>query len=366
MKTFARCWPGCLLAICLAAPLAVGQEIGGPHPASTEQRSPRLEFLQLETGARFRYMDNRPGTVTDRDPYVKFGTRLRLNFHGGRAYLQVRAETGSTFSGSWNYAESGEGKRATAFNLKGLYLGQKFGRRGELQIGGIDFERGAGTEATSADQDGWLTGYRASVYTKTAWLPDRIGFTAGYVGDFKSPNFFSRARRMGETNYYQVIGLKGIGKDNEVSAEFDSIQSITYARVAAHSKVLHTPVADDFTIEMIGRMNDARRFGWSATALKALDPSKQWRASATYSDIPRQMFLKGKREVLLNGDSMTLGKRLGINLRFLPSKNLELATFISRKLDSTPNVPRWRAQASIRYQFGDLANRFLSGKRRKV
>jgi hypothetical protein len=237
------------LILNLPSPLAAAQSVPNqpqianaavhPEPASVQpQAAPafllrRVQFLSADSITHFRYVDVAPGHVSARDLYYKFSTRVQINLAAdGSTYLQARGESGRSFSASYDYTGIGKHDGYWSFNLKSLYLGQKIGKHLEAQAGGIEFDRGAGTEATYADNEGWLEGYRLIYTQQHKNLPDKLTATMGYVGDFAQPNVFSRFHRMGEENYVQIGAQKRLGKDRDLSAEFDSIQSIRYTREA--------------------------------------------------------------------------------------------------------------------------------------
>src|SRR5262249_48123066 len=153
-----------------------------------------------------RYVDTDPGKVTLRDEFYKISTRVQVNLLGeGTTYLQARGESGRAFNASYDFTGLGLHDRFWSFNLKSLYLGQKIGRHLEAQAGGIEYDWGAGTEATYSDNDGWLEGYRLRYTGSGRWLPGKVSVTVGFVGDFLQPNAFARLRRMGDENYVQLL-----------------------------------------------------------------------------------------------------------------------------------------------------------------
>jgi hypothetical protein len=240
-----------------------------------------------------------------------------------------------------------------------LFLGQKIGHHLEARAGGIEYDWGAGTETTYADNDGWLEGYRLRyIGAGHGLLPNEISTTIGYVGDFLQPNAISRLHRMGDENYIQILAAKTIGKNRDFSAEFDSLQSIRYTREALHWQRLHLVVVDEILLEALLRASDDRDLGWSGSLFRTLDPKGRFRAGMFYCDMPKGIFLNGKTQVLQNGDSYGLGKRIGPTFRFAPFKNFELSLFGSDRLDKTPG-PRYRGQVAFRYQFAGLLNRLV-------
>lgn len=344
-----------------------GEEDVPPASPDSAKAEPFLarhfQILDATWGTRFRYMDNGEGLVTFRDQQYRTSTRLQINLDPkGRIYFQSRIESGSAFNSSWPNTGAGRARRQWVVNAKSLFWGLKFSPHAEMQVGGIEFDRGAGTEATYADNDGFLVGYRMRLEGKgQGWLPGKFSVTVGHVGDFKKPNFFSRIDRMGEANYVQVLAQKdfGEGRNRTASAEFDSIAGIQFLRGAMRWKKLPTRVLDDAQVEAIARTSDNPSFGWSARLGRRIDQGGRVRAGVIYSYIPTGVFDKNGKQVMLNGDAIVLGRRLGGVLRFAPFKNFTVSVFTARRLDSTPNTTRWLGQVVASYQFSSLFSNLL-------
>lgn len=353
------------LLISLITSIAWAEEAkatGSPTPVSPKVSflAHHLQFLAAENVDRYRYIDKAAGNVTDRDLQYRISTRVQVNLRGeGTTYIQARGESGRNFTGSYDYTGLGLNKAYWSFNLKSLFLGQKIGHHLEAQVGGIEYDWGAGTEATYSDNDGWLEGYRLR-YTGAGhgFLPDKLSATVGYVGDFLQPNAFARLHRMGDENYIQILASKKFGKNRDVSAEFDSLQGIRYAREALRWSKLRLIVVDEISFEALTRASDDPSFGWSSSLFRTLDSKGCFRAGVVYSGMPRRIYLNGNATVLQNGDSYGLGKRIGPTFRFTPVKNFELSLFGSDRLDRTPGA-RYRGQVAFRYQFASLLNRLL-------
>jgi hypothetical protein len=320
----------------------------------------RVQFVSVDAFNQFRYADNKPRSVTARDDYYKFSTTVRVSLEReGRTYVHARGESGRSFASSYDYAGIGMRPGYWSFNLKSLFLGQKVGPHLELQGGALEFGRGAGTEATYADNDGWLEGYRV-VYTPNPrhWAPDVVGVTVGYTGDFRQPNAFARLSRMGEENYIQIAAGKHLGYNRQVSGEYDSIQGVRYTREAVHLQNLHLVVLDELIAEAIARGSDRVRFGWSGSLFKRLHAKSQLRAGMFISDMPEDIFLKNKSVILMNGDFYVAGQRVGPVVRIVPLKNLDLTLMASARSDNTAGM-RYRGQVTVCYHFADVLNRLL-------
>ncbi len=335
-----------------------------PAPAAGFWKQ-HLQFLTLDLGTRYRYIDTREGRVTSRDQQYKISSKLQINFvPEGRTYIQMRGETGSRFNSSWSNTGMGLNDKQWVFNMKSFYFGQKLGKHFEAQAGGLEFDRGVATEASAPDNDGFLTGYRGMVSTAgKGWLPNKVVVTVGFVGDLGIVNVYNRLyHRMDEANYAQVLVQKAFNKKHEASAEYNTIEGIDYVRGAYRWKKVPARVFDELQLEVLSRATENATFGWSTTLGKSVGHKNPWKFALTYSDIPKQMFNNFGAQVLENGDWVSLGKRMGGNLTFAPiptAKDFNLNLHASRRMDASTNGPRWRAQVVASYKLAGLANKLF-------
>jgi hypothetical protein len=343
-----------------ATGLAHAAEETSPPPSNKfALLSRRLHFLSMDGYNQYRYADTAPGKVAQRDLLYKVSTVMRVSLVGeDTTYLQLRAESGRSFSSSYDYAGVGMHPGYWSFNMKSLFVGQRIGSHFEAQAGGLEYDRGAGTEATYADNDAWLEGYRLH-FTPGAskYVPD-LSASIGYVGDFTQPNVFARMPRLEDENYMQFLADKHFGMNREASAEMDSIQAIRYTREALHLQKLPLVVVDELVAETLTRTSDNPTFGWSGSLFKTLDRRGRVRLGAFVSDMPKGIFLKDKSTIFMNGDFYVLGQRFGPNVRIVPIRNLEIGFMGSTRTDNTPST-RYRGQVAVCYHFADLFNRAL-------
>ena len=313
-------------------------------------------MLDLGWDTRFNYMDRAGGTVTDRGVQYRLRTRARLSVtRSGNTYFEVRAETGKGFDNSWNNSGLGLGVWQTVFDVKSIALHQKFGNSWEAQAGGLEFDRGAGTDAVYASGDGHMTGYRVAFSGKSAGLPDKISLTAAYLGDFDRQNFFSRAR-MDRVNYWQLLAEHRLRENLDGSAEVDAIHGAVFGRAAIRFRRLWG--VDDPTLETVVRATDRVRIGWAMTIGRRWSSDSRWRSDLIYADLPESLYLVDGRRVLMNRGEIDTGKRLAIGTAYRLTPDCEIGVFGGRLLDSTPSK-RWIAQVGISYQFAGLLNRLL-------
>jgi len=161
IRTVCRLGIGVALISSLA--FAVDGVADGPASIKNGNKSSfisrHFRFVTVDSGSRFRYVDKGPGAVTDRDLQYKLSTRVQLDLAPeGKTYIQARGESGRSFQSSWDYFGPGPNKAYWSFNLKALYVGQKIGSHWEAQAGGIEYDWGAGTEATYATMTAGLRG----------------------------------------------------------------------------------------------------------------------------------------------------------------------------------------------------------------
>lgn len=317
-----------------------------------------VSVLSLEGAMRYAYTDMAQGSVARRQLEYRGTATMRLNlWETGASYVQARGQTG-VFTSAFSATDLGLAPERSAFNIKSFFLGQRFGRHVEAEVGGIEYEYGMGTEATYAAASGWMSGYRARVRTSgRSWRPGKISFTAGYAGDFTKPNFFSRSSRMGDVNYFQLLAQKSLTENADLSTEFDFLDGIKMNRNAVLWKKIPAVVLDEAQVEGSIRASEYVELGWAATAKKHCFARMKGTMALRYSHIPRDFFVNHEgRVTMLNGGEIGLGKRGAVMASARPARNFELGFLVSRRLDADPLNKRWRAVGYASFDFRDLAN----------
>ncbi len=349
-----------LLLVCSLGPV-FGQE-PSTSPLATESAEihvARVQFVQAEMHSHFAYTDIAPGQVVERDLVYKTANRFRFNLRSnGGTFLETRVESGSSFGNPYNSTGLGSDERFR-LNVKSIYLRHNFGSDFQVEAGGLDYDFGAGTDIAYAAGDGWLTGYRWRILnseSRSAWRPDRITATAGYIGDFTRPNFFSRAYRMADVNYLQLLAYKRFGEHFQGAVEWDRIAAVTFTRQSLRYSRLRSRLLDSAMMETTVRASSGADLAWGATLANTLDSQNRWHTGVMVSSVPLRVFSQNNQQFLLNWGEAGLGKRGGFQLRFLPTSNMEFGGLVTRKLDSTPGVARWRALIFAKYEFADLIN----------
>lgn len=351
-----------VLATSLTAqtPAPVGQpEAAKPDPAKQPAKK-FFEVPQFDLYTRYRYIDNSPlGNVTADDVQYRFTWRFRANLHATGTSLNSRVESGSVYNSSWTNTGLGRGRGEWKLNAKTFYLSQKLGKHAAIDVGAMDIDLGTSSEATYSDNDGYTEGYRLRlVDLKHRLAPSRVTMTFGYIGGFNRMNAFSRLHRMDTINYFALMAEKHFNKRVTASAEFDRLEGINLFRTAGKFKLPDSWLVHDAQLETVVRMNGEPTAGWAAFLTRTKGTLGKFNPGIFYTHLPVGVYRKGTAQVIQNGDIYATGKRLGFTTKYQINKELDVTTFVARRLDSDPG-PRWRAQIALRYQLAPWLNKLL-------
>ena len=111
---------------------------------------------------------------------------------------------------------------------------------------------------------------------------------------------------------------KKILKNGNASAEFFSLQGIRFERSAVRWKNVHAYLFDEIEVEQVVRASNNGSFGWFGTLSRKLDQRGRFVPGFYTSYVPTQLYLNGKAQMWVNGDSLVLGKRTGPTFKFTP------------------------------------------------
>ena len=115
---------------------------------------------------------------------------------------------------------------------------------------------------------------------------------------------------------------------------------------------------DELEAEALTRTSNISTFGWYGIISRKVDSKERLRLGFFSSDMPTRMFLEGKTQVLMNADTIVLGKHVGPVIRMSPTKSLEVVWLGSARADNAAS-PRYRGQVIIRYHLADAMNRLM-------
>ena len=335
-------------AVALGAllPLGLQAEPAAPRPtpaaeAGTEKEQPRPQaeaptqntpfpalkrWIDWQAGSvesRYRWFENSAGVeVSDSLQHkqsFKVGVKLDRD---GRYSVQALAGTGSSFVSSWDNLGPGIGEPDWTFNLRQLYF-QALPMKGlEASWGSQSLNRGEHTEITTYDNDNYAMIGRVSVKRPEDLYFDEVSVSAGYLGDFNSPNVFERFDRWDEHNYTQVLVGKKFGKVVSVSADWTDLADISWLRQAVKVTTKQwTTAVDTVRFENYQRVEGNEGYGFVLSADKAVHPKVA--LTGGYADIDRN---NGS----LSGDRYFEGRRVFIEPKFQVLPELALSFFYSK------------------------------------
>jgi hypothetical protein len=235
------------------------------------------------------------------------------------------------------------------FYVRDLYLSATPVKGLTLEYGAIPIERGVGTEITTYDEDGYITGERVRAkYPKQLYL-DQIEFTSAYLGDVFTPNFFDRYDRLDQWNYRQILGEKHFGKRLKASVDYTWLAGTHTVREALLVNTHETGLLDSARVELYQRTNDIQlpgyfakaANGWAFTGTKRL--SKRVTIEGGFAGIDQSYGVYSGSSTLagagfsLNGDSYQVGDRFfgRTNVKVLPGTSL--FAFYTHQINSKPN-----------------------------
>jgi hypothetical protein len=255
-----------------AAAAPASAQIGAPRPAAPATR-PAVpvgykrwaDLQQVSLGFRYRYIDNSAGVRTNDQGQNNTSVKARFKFDKpGHYAINAGLFSGASNTSSWNNTGMGTGDPARDLHLKQLYFSAAPVSGLEMQYGGLYVARGEGTEITTYDNDGYLTGQRVVVKRpKQLWF-DEVAATQAYLGDAKVPDMWNRYQRLTESNYYQILFGKKVGKRVGVSADYTEAVGVPTWRSALGFKAPEMVVLDGARFEAYARTEDGPTpFGWA-------------------------------------------------------------------------------------------------------
>ena len=247
-----------------------------------------------------------------------------------------------------------------SFYVRRLFLDVEPVEGVQAQYGSIDLNRGAGSEITTYDNDGYLDGGRISIKRPKNLFFDEASVTYGYLGDLYTPNFFARGQRLAHSNYHQFLIRKAV--KNRVDASFDYTwqDKANTFREAANVKLPELKIVDSVRLEAYQRINQIRYRelklyrdvgnGFGITATKKI---KRVSLDVGVADVDEnsivmtQLILSAIYGLSLNGDSYGIGKRGFVRPTVKLTPYLDASGFYTQQWGTivNPNITVWNKQA---------------------
>ncbi len=256
------------------------------HIFSDSQIPIDIKLNNGELTSRYKFITDKNGKATASQLESKVVLDVTvLILKDGRIKLNFLGQTGSAFRSGYSSLPVGPtGKEDFDFNLRRLsitfapFAGMNIALQDlELTAGSFGSEKGAGSEDTYFDDDGYIMGYRAKVgIGKGGYL----SVTGGYVGDFNKPNVFSRLERMGEFNYLQALINHSIGAIAVASFDYTYWEKSNYIRGAIKLDLTKwTKFIDSLVVEDLLRVNSANKSDQEMAHVFAIKLAKKFKAA---------------------------------------------------------------------------------------
>ena len=142
-----------------------------------------------------------------------------------------------------------------AFYVRRLYFDLEPVDGIELQYGSLDINRGAASEITTYDNDGFITGERLLIKRPKNLFFDEASVTYAFFGDLYTPNVFQRVDTLNQANYHQFLVRKEIAKRMNASFDYTWQNKSNTFREAVEAKIPESRILDSVRAEFYERAN---------------------------------------------------------------------------------------------------------------
>jgi hypothetical protein len=263
-----------------------------------------------------------------------------------------------------NYVAS-ESSGGWSFYVRQLYADIEPIKGIEFQGGGLDINRGAASEITTYDYDGYITGERLLIKRPKQLFLDEISVTYAYFGDLFKPNLFARLDTFEHSDYHQFLLRKHFGKRVDASFDYTWQNAANTLHEDALVNVRESKVVDSVRVEYYQRLNGIYfpapathiptffRHGGNGYAVTLAKKIKRGSMEAGFdsydlqSGATTQVGVLGVMAMAINGDSYGEGKRYFARPVIQLTPALSIQGFLTRLwgTQSDPTQLIWNKQA---------------------
>jgi hypothetical protein len=282
-----------------------------PHPQQVPEHEPVapvgswtrwVDVYQAALRTRYRYLETSEGLTLANQLQTAMSLTADVKVDPqGRYRLQTFTSTGDTFTSGWSTTGIGTGDPEFRVFVKRFYFTARPVDALEAQVGGLDIVRGESTEATTYDNDGYLTGERLIVRHPKLFFVDLIAVTRAYLGDLFSPNVFPRLQHLDRANYYQVLVQRRLGARAAFSTDYTNHSESDTFRAAVSVRTAETRVADHVRLEVYRRLPPNGDAGFTLIGDRQL--GSRIRLTGGYGSIDEGVGA-------LNGDQFGVGRHI--------------------------------------------------------
>jgi hypothetical protein len=259
--------------------------------------------------------------------------------------------TNATLNTVKNYEDS----KSKGWNLflRQLYFEAKPVDGLSFQYGSLGIEKGVNTEATTFDDDGYVTGGRVSIKRPDKLWFDEASVTYAYLGDITTPNFFRRMDRMKQSNYHQFLLRKSFGKRVDVSTDYTFVNGTDTMHEGIKLNVKETKVLDSVLFEAYQRLTEfqipghlyQKGNGFAIQGEKKL--FNRLTLGGGYADIDRDYTVYNPDRLFhlfgfaINGDQTGLSKRVIGKVNYQLTPDFSVSMFATKMIDGNPDTNRY-------------------------
>ncbi len=236
------------------------------------------------------------------------------------------------------------------------------------EFGSLGIERGYGSEITTFDDDGWVSGERIRFKDVPHLFFNEVGFTNAYFGDIGTPNFFDRGSSLGSSNYRQVFAKKRVNQYVAFSAEYNFLGGTHTTREAALVDMKPTKVLDGLRVELYQRYNTVNLQGlnvgggdgFAVTLQKQI--THRLGGDIGYADVDGNYSVYAGHRVQhavglsMNGDSYGQGKRPFIHASYKVNSVVTAFGFFTHATDNVLDLGQQNLNAGLSFDLKAIAN----------
>ena len=319
-----------------------------PGPATAQTGLGRWFELQNATlNLRYRYIDTSAGAVTTHQLQHResFGARVKLD-ESAKYTINFGLFTGVRFTSGWDNTGWGINNAQKNLAFRTMYFAAIPIAGVDAQYGGLYIIRGASTEITTYDEDGYVVGQRVRVKRPKQFYLDEISITVGYLApDAREIPISKRTKYLNDTpNYRHFLGEKKLGKRARISTDFTYAPGANTWREAVNLKTPELRVVDTVIFESYQRINRTGDHGFALTLDRAVNSkvSVNW----GYASID-------PRYGTLNADRFQIGNRAFAMIIYNMSPQFLASAFITRAFGNDIPLPQ-RTLSNIVFTYNAL------------
>ena len=230
-----------------------------------------------------------------------------------------------------------------------------------VQYGSLDIDRGAASEITTYDYDGYIAGGRVSIQKPEKFFFNEASMTSAYFGDLYVPNFFARGERLAHSNYHQFLLRKQFAGRFDASMDYTWQDASNTFREAVMVRIPESRIVDHARFEFYERANGISfrdvydvapgGKGWAFTLAKRRLGPVSMEGGYAHIDQHQAVLTQSESSATLtmgvNGDSYGMGTRYFVRPTIKLTSYLDLVGYYTHEIGSFVIVDQilWNKEA---------------------